>query len=678
MNKKAMQALLFGGMGVILAGVLVYAFAFGNTVRIPANDGTADGTDETSQSSEAAAVSNPIGLPDSANKVRIDLSQSTGNMVVGSGASLSGDKVTITQAGEYLITGSMNGQIYVEAGKEDTVVLRLAGAEIVNVSDAAIHIENAGTTWLWLDEGTENLLQSGAAPAEGVLSAQADEEASGGAVYARDDLTIAGEGSLRVLGYLNNGVQTSNNLTISGGNITVEAVNHGMKGKDSVAVTGGSLDIQAVGDGIKSDDATGEGYGTVTISGGEISIRADQDGVQAETTLEVTGGSFDIVTGGGSANASDRGGDRGGFGGWFGMDVNDTWDREDDGQPSAKGFKSGVATTITGGTITADCLDDAIHSNGDITISGGVMTLATGDDGVHADNALLIQDGTITVTQSYEGLEANLITIDGGTLDITARDDGINAYGGQNRMGGGRGGFGGGGKTTDTMPELTINGGTITVNAGGDGLDSNGNLTVNGGVTIVNGPTNSGNGALDVGSENGGVATVTGGTVLALGASGMDETFDGGSTQCSLRYRWSSAFSAGDEILITDAAGKELFRYTAVKSGSSVVFTAPELTQGGAYTVKAGSLTGSITLDSVSASAGTGGGGFGGGFGGGGRQNGGQRPDRGDFGGFNGQQPPDGMPEPPDGAQPPDGMQGRGNRQGMMGEPPGAPPGAAS
>lgn len=618
------KALLFGGLGVVLAGVLL--FGCGARGQRP------DGTEGSSPSSDISAVSNTTTLPGSDNRAQITLSRS-GSTVTGNGAAVSGDKVTISKAGEYLITGSFRGQIYVEAGKKDTVVLRLSGAEITNDTDAAIHIENAGSTVLWLDAGTENLLQSGTAPADGVLSATADEDASGGALYAKDDLTLAGEGSLRVLGYLNNGVQTSNNLVISGGNIAVEAVNNGVKGKDSVTVSAGTLDIQAGGDGIKSDDTTGEGYGAVAISGGDFTIRSTGDGIQAETTLDITGGTFNIVTGGGSENAvsTGAGGWGRGMGGWnpFFSDT-ENWDMEDEGSASAKGLKSGTATTISGGTIAADCLDDAVHSNGNVTITGGTFSIASGDDGVHADDILTIRDGTLTVTKSYEGLEGNIISIEGGEIDITARDDGVNAYGGQNRMGGGR--FGGSGKATDAMPELTVSGGTLLVNADGDGLDSNGNLTVQGGVTIVNGPTNSGNGALDIGGENGGKAIVTGGVVLAIGASGMDESFDGSSTQCS--FRVVSSFSAGDEIVIQDSNGSELMRHTAVKSGSSVVFTSPELVLGSTYTVKTGSQSTEITLDSVS--TGSGSGGFGG-FGGfdGGRMNGsgGQRPDRGPGGG---------------------------------------------
>lgn len=621
MEKKRIQIFLFAGMGVVLAAVLGYILLAGNALREQPGNGPAE-------------TSGTVTLPSSGTQTRIDLSPS-GGTVTGPGAEISGSRVTIRQGGEYQIAGSLQGQIYVEAGSSDTVVLRLAGAEITNDAEAALHVENAGTTLLWLDEGTENLIQSGTAPAEGVLGTVPDDSASGGAVYARDDLTLAGEGSLRVLGYLNNGIQTSNHLVVSGGSISVEARNNGLKGKDSVTVTGGSLDILAGGDGVKSDDTTGEGYGTVAVSGGSLSVRAQGDGIQAETALEVTGGSLDLVTGGGSEkavfpSAAGRGGS------------DSDWDREEEGQTSSKGLKGGTAVTVSGGVVAADCLDDAIHSNGEVTLTGGEIALASGDDGVHADGSLVIQEGKVTVTCSYEGLEGNLVTIAGGVIEVTAADDGINACGGQRRMGGP--GQNQGGKSTDTMPELTITGGTVTVNADGDGLDSNGNLTLQGGTVIINGPSGSGNGALDYGSENGGSCTVSGGVVLALGSGAMAETFGEGSTQYSFRYGFEKAFAAGDEIVVLGAGGSELFRHQAVKSGSSVVFSAPGLVQGGVYTLRAGDQTAEITLDSISTNAGAGGG-FGGGFGGGPGGRGGEH------GGFMAQ-PPEGMPERRPGRRP--------------------------
>lgn len=43
--------------------------------------------------------------------------------------------------------------------------------------------------------------------------------------------------------------------------------------------------------------------------------------------------------------------------------------------------------------------------------------------------------GTVTITKSYEGFEAQNMTISGGTLHITASDDGLNAAGGNDASG---------------------------------------------------------------------------------------------------------------------------------------------------------------------------------------------------------------------------------------------------
>lgn len=50
---------------------------------------------------------------------------------------------------------------------------------------------------------------------------------------------------------------------------------------------------------------------------------------------------------------------------------------------------------------------------------------------------------------------------------------------------------------TDSDAYIRITGGVLYINAQGDGVDSNGALYVSGGKTYVDGPENSGNGALD-------------------------------------------------------------------------------------------------------------------------------------------------------------------------------------
>lgn len=563
---------------------------------------------------------------------------------------IDGQTVTIIQAGTYQIAGTLDdGALIVESAENAKITLVLGGVNIKNSIGAAIQISTADDVTIELSEGTTNVLQSG--EEVDIATATESEEASGGALQSKADLKIKGKGSLTVLGYLNNGIHCTKDLKIKNGNISVTALGHGIKGKNSVTVSGGTVTVTSGKDGITSDETENEEKGFVTIEDGEIIITSAGDGVSAETTLTVTGGVISIISGGGSANAQQKT-----------DNMRDWWDFDnsasDDNSASCKGLKAGKALVISGGSITIDAQDDALHTDGDMTISGGECILSTGDDGAHAALSLTVLDGKITVLTSYEGLEANQITLAGGELDITASDDGINANGGSDGFSGGFGGGFGGRRsdmnsqsgdmtppdnsnmqtppdgnapsgnpptmpgqdaadstttddTTDKQPVLLITGGKITVNADGDGLDSNGDLRVEGGDITINGPSNGGNGALDIGTENGGAGVIAGGTLIALGASSMTENFGSTSTQCAFLVTMNS-FGAGETITITDSQGNVLYTGVTVKSANSVVFSSPDLVVGETYTVTIGSTSATVTQSSTVVGNSNG---FGGGFG---------------------------------------------------------------
>ena len=563
---------------------------------------------------------------------------------------IDGQTVTITQAGTYQIAGTLDdGALIVESGENAKITLVLGGVSIKNSTGAAIQIATADDVTIELAEGTTNVLQSG--EEVDIATATESKEASGGALQSKADLKIKGRGSLTVLGYLNNGIHCTKDLKIKNGNISVTALGHGIKGKNSVTVSGGTVTVTSGKDGITSDETENEEKGFVTIEDGEIIITSVGDGVSAETTLTVTGDVISIISGGGSANAQQKT-----------DNMRDWWDFDnsasDDNSASCKGLKAGKALVISGGSITIDAQDDALHTDGDMTISGGECILSTGDDGAHAALSLTVLDGKITVLTSYEGLEANQITLADGELDITASDDGINANGGSDGFSGGFGGGFGGRRsdmnsqsgdmtppdnsnmqtppdgnapsgnpptmpgqdaadstttddTTDKQPVLLITGGKITVNADGDGLDSNGDLRVEGGDITINGPSNGGNGALDIGTENGGAGVIAGGALIALGTSSMTENFGSTSTQCAFLVTMNS-FGAGETITITDSQGNVLYTGVTVKSANSVVFSSPDLVVGETYTVTIGSTSATVTQSSTVVGNSNG---FGGGFG---------------------------------------------------------------
>lgn len=333
------------------------------------------------------------------------------------------------------------------------------------------------------------------------------------------------------------------------------------------------------------------------LCGVTLSVTAGGHGIEGKNSIRISGGSYTVHAGVDALHSAHS-------------------------ENADKGY-----IAILGGSFDLQALSDGMDASGSIDISGGAFLLRCGDDGIHSDKALTVSGGCLEIFDSYEGMEAPLLTISGGEISVTARDDGLNASDGS-----GEPGFGGRGSFSDAS--LLISGGTLTVNAAGDGLDSNGALRITGGDILVHGPTNSGNGALDTGS----VIEISGGRILAIGASGMAVGFDASSAQPSILHNFPQSFPAGTGIALTAADGTVLLSAVSEKSFNSVVVSCEELQLGETYTLSVGSESVTLTLESISVSNG----GFGnfGGFGGSrqpGGFGGGRQP-----GGFDGQRPPEG------------------------------------
>ena len=446
------------------------------------------------------------------------------------GVKVSGSTVTITEAGTYVLSGTLtDGQVIIDAGDEDDVRLVLENASITCTTTAPVYAKNADKVIISLPENTESTVTDTVTGTDG-------NDALTAAIFAKCDLSVNGTGTLNVNANANDGITSEDKLKITGGVLNITSADDGLVGKDAVLIKDGTVHITASGNGIKSTKSEAD-KGYVYIGGGTVNITAEQDGIQAETSVLILAGEVNITAGGG-ANGEQKTGNAM-FGGAQSTTTDETL--------STKGIKAEAALDITGGTVTVD----------------------SADDGLHADNTLTIEDGTIVVEKSCEGLEAIDLTINGGTIDVTASDDGLNAAGSAVD-----GGFGTAGADT-----LTVNGGTLTVNASGDGLDSNGALTINGGTVYVSGPTGDGNGTFDCD----GVFTINGGVVLGTGSSGMLKTPTTDSEQNTISV--SCTGSAGDTVEVKGADGNTLVSAVAPKSFTNVMFSTPDITEGETYTV---------------------------------------------------------------------------------------------
>ena len=234
---------------------------------------------------------------------------------------------------------------------------------------------------------------------------------------------MASGGHLQVYANFNNGIQCKDDLEISGGTISVTAAHNGDQRKgfcdDPRCRNFGFCGCGTADPDSDQDEDAEKGY--VRIESGTVSVEAEEDGIQAETTLQIEGGTIS-VTSGGASNGRTRTES-------FEMPGMRTTEETSDetSTVSQKGLKAGSAVVISGGTMTIDAADDAVHANGTVEIQGGAFERSTGDDGIHADSSVAIRGGEITVSESYEGIVGAQITISGGNVAVTASDDGLNA-----------------------------------------------------------------------------------------------------------------------------------------------------------------------------------------------------------------------------------------------------------
>ena len=140
--------------------------------------------------------------------------------------------------------------------------------------------------------------------------------------------------------------------------------------KDDVTINGtGSLAVTAnYSNAIASKD-------NLTITGGTYNISAKEDGLRGKDSLKILDGTFTVEAGEDCLKSS----------------------RDDD---PTKGF---------------------------VCIDGGTFELNAGDDAVHGETYLRVTKGDITVPTCNEGLEAMVVQVDDGNIQIASEDDALNA-----------------------------------------------------------------------------------------------------------------------------------------------------------------------------------------------------------------------------------------------------------
>ncbi|MBR6704628.1 MAG: carbohydrate-binding domain-containing protein [Lachnospiraceae bacterium] len=540
MNRIKITKLLAVLLGAVL---LLSACSTGGQSSTAAQEGTASGT-------AVQGNTNPATQPDPASQSTAESThaadpeesrgENSGSLSVitaaADGFTQAGDVYTVTKAGTYTFSGtSAQGQIVVDA-KDQKVEIILSGVTLSNGEDAPVKALAADKLTITAAEGSYNEitdLRALRSSEEVGETAEAEEKAAGGAVYAKCDLTLAGTGTLVVTGGYNNGVHTTKDLKVKDLTLKVTAPNNAVKGNDSVTVSSGSLLlISTGGDGIKTDDSDvsskGNQRGTVTISGGVIDIYAACDGIDAAYNVEIAKGepvihiytdSYSPYTGEIVSSSTVKAyvivkpelykayslfaayfynEDRNN-GVWapaaFEMNCysgRTTYNALSYSVPSgyenvaffvfsgSTASLSEYAAATTGGAVNSGMNAFLINSISGSTISGDYVSLSvTGGDsvsakGIKADNEILIAGGTLTIESKDDAIHANSDVVLGsgvnGTGNVTVSDGSLSLTSGDD------------GIHADNI--VTFDGGSVNVLSAYEGVEGN-QVIVNGGTVCI-------------------------------------------------------------------------------------------------------------------------------------------------------------------------------------------------
>lgn len=345
----------------------------------------------------------------------ITLNGTSAETSASSGVTVDGSTITISKEGVYVVSGTLkDGQIIVDADDAAKVQIVLKDASITSSDSAALYVKSADKVFVTTAEGTDNTLANG-----GSFTADGDTNIDG-AVFAKDDITFNGSGSLTITSPAGHGVVGKDDVKFGGGTYTITAAKHGVQANDSVRVAESDITITAGDDkdGIHvSDDADAEN-GTESdsffyMADGSLTISSKDDGIHADAEVIIEGGTIDITES---------------YEGIEGLSIKisggkTTLSATDDGLNAAGGNNSSGDKTFgsddwQGGK--GGGFNDG-GSDGSIVISGGEIYITAGGDGVDSNGSVEITGGYTSVTGPING-DTSVIdfnstgTITGGTF----------------------------------------------------------------------------------------------------------------------------------------------------------------------------------------------------------------------------------------------------------------------
>ncbi len=187
--------------------------------------------------------------------------------------------VMIENAGEYLLSGELEGNICIDV-EEQIVHLFLDNVKINSSDGPAIRIDSAGKVIITLLEGTENYLYD-----SGKYQVSDEEDAC---IYSVCDLTINGNGLLEIYGYFKDAVHVKDKVKIINNTIKVKAKREGIRANDGIYIDGANVNIECENDGVRTTNSGDDGRGAIEILNSYISVIAGRYAINSQNNIVIS------------------------------------------------------------------------------------------------------------------------------------------------------------------------------------------------------------------------------------------------------------------------------------------------------------------------------------------------------------------------------------------------------
>lgn len=398
---------------------------------------------------------------------------------------------TITQAGEYTVTGLLSeGQIVVNADDNAEITIVLNGTFITCSNGSPIYIKNADNVKIKSEENTYNCIVDARSEADD-NSDNSSSENGNAAIYAACDLKLVGKGALSVTGNYNNGIQSKDDISIKNVTIKVNAVNNAIKGNDEVAIESGEIiAISRKGDGIKTSNSSlstkGKQKGNVIISGGNIDIYAACDGIDAAYGVDVSGdGNLNIYT-----------------------------DTYSDYSEAVAADNSGSSASSSGSSISNP--DSSASNPGSSSKSSSNATVMTYTTTANTDNQ---NNGSVGTPPDMNNTQNN------GNMGNPPDMNNSSSNSGNNRDM--KGNFSGGNRAANGMPGNNSSGNSSKKSYSTKEIKAESEINISGAAINISSTddgihANSDSGVLETGEDGKGIISISGGTItISTGDDGI-------------------------------------------------------------------------------------------------------------------------------------------------------------